>query len=152
MDGNLFSLAFKAFLTAVRPSLLSMLGNIETTSHETRKVPVGKGPLVFRSSILLSRSVVSLINDGNFLASGCKSNSVKADTFSIAVPQQDAMSLSGLPVLCVLIFSKPTPGFAFLFNTHFAISGEISPFPSHLEHQLSTNAKCLAVGSKCKGL
>ena len=72
VDGNLFSLAFKAFLTAVRPSLLSMLGNIETTSHETSKVPVGKGPLVLRSSIFLRRSLVSLINDGNFLASGCQ--------------------------------------------------------------------------------
>ena len=72
VDGSLFSLAFKAFLTAVRPSLLSMLGNIETTSHETSKVPVGKGPLVLRSSILLSKSVVSLINDGNLRASGCK--------------------------------------------------------------------------------
>ena len=64
-DGYLFSLAFKAFLTAVRPSLLSMLENIENTSHETNKVPVGKGPLVLRYSFLLSKSVVSLINDGN---------------------------------------------------------------------------------------
>ena len=68
MDGNLLPLAFKAFLTAVRPSLLSMLGNIETTSHETSRVPAGKGPLLFKSSNLLSRSVVSLINDGNFRA------------------------------------------------------------------------------------
>ena len=72
VDGNLFSLVFKDFLTAVRPSLLSMLGNIETTSHETSRVPVGKGPLLFKSSNLLSRSVVSLINYCNFRASGCK--------------------------------------------------------------------------------
>ena len=50
---------------------LDELGNIETTSHETSKVPFGKGPLLLRSSILLSRSVVSLRNDGN-RASGCK--------------------------------------------------------------------------------
>ena len=97
MDGNLFPLALKAVLTAVRPSLLSMLGNIETTSHQTSKVPVGKGPLLFRSSILLSRSVVLLMNDANFPAIGCKLNSVKADKFSITVPQQDVISLSGLP-------------------------------------------------------
>ena len=57
MDGNLFSLAFRA--------LLSMLGNIETTSHETSRVPAGKGLLLLRYSNLLSRSVVSLINDGS---------------------------------------------------------------------------------------
>ena len=50
VNGNLFSLAFKAFLTAVRPSLLSMLGNIETTSQETSKVPVGKGHHEVRNS------------------------------------------------------------------------------------------------------
>lgn len=72
MDGDLFFLVFRAFLTAVRPSLLSMLGNIETTSHETSRVPAGKRPLLLRSSNLLSRSVVSLINDGNLRASGCK--------------------------------------------------------------------------------
>ena len=57
VDGIMFSLAFKAFLNAKRPSLLSMLGNIETMSHETSKVPVGKGTLVLRCSILLRRSV-----------------------------------------------------------------------------------------------
>ena len=72
VDGNLFFLVFKAFLAAVRPSLLSMLGNTETTSHETSKVPVGKAPLVFRSSLLFRRLAVSLINDGNFQVSGCK--------------------------------------------------------------------------------
>ena len=65
MDGNLFSLAFRAFLTTVRPSLLSMLGNIKTTSHETSRVPAGKGLLLLRYSNLLSRSVVSLINNGS---------------------------------------------------------------------------------------
>ena len=75
-----------------------------------------------------------------------------ADKFSIAVPQQDVISLSGLPVLYVLIFPKATPGLASLFKTHLATSGEISPFPSYLEHQLSTNAKCLEVGSDCKDL
>ena len=128
MDGNLFSLAFKAFLIAVRPSLLSMLKNIETTFHETSEVPVGKGPLLLRCSILLSRSVVSLINDGNLRASGCKQNSVKADKFSIAVPQQDVISLSGSPVLCVLMFPNATPCLASLFKTHLATSGEVTLF------------------------
>ena len=45
-----------------------------------------------------------------------------------------------------------TPGLASLFKPHLTTLGEISPFPSHLEHQLSTNAKCLGVGSNCKGL
>lgn len=142
MDGNLFSLAFKAFLIAVRPSLLSMLKNIETTFHETSEVPVGKGPLLLRCSILLSRSVVSLINDGNLRASGCKQNSVKADKFSIAVPQQDVISLSGSPVLCVLMFPNATPCLASLFKTHLATSGEVTLFFDSL---LFFNSLCIYV-------
>ena len=72
VDGTSEFLESRAFLTAVRPKLLSILGNIETTSHETSNVPSGKGPVLFNSSILLSRSVVSLMKDGNLRASGCK--------------------------------------------------------------------------------
>ena len=66
--------------------------------------------------------------------------------------QQDVISRSGLPILCVLMLPNATPGLASLFKPHLTTLGEISPFPSHLEHQLSTNAKCLGVGSDCKGL
>ena len=72
MDGIGRSLASRAFFTAVRPKLLSIFGNMETTSQETNKVPSGKGPLLLITSILLSRSVVSLMNDGNLRASGCR--------------------------------------------------------------------------------
>ena len=72
VDGIDLSLASRAFSTAVRPKLLSMLGNIETTSQETNKVPSGKGPFLLSSLILFSRSVVSLMNDGNLRAKGCK--------------------------------------------------------------------------------
>ena len=68
MDGIGRSLASRAFFTAVRPKLLSIFGNMETTSQETNKVPSGKGPLLLITSILLSRSVVSLMNDGNLRA------------------------------------------------------------------------------------
>ena len=72
--------------------------------------------------------MVSLINDGNLRASGCKQNSVKADKFSIAVPQQDVISLSGLPVLCVSMFPNATPCLASLFKNHLATSGEVTLF------------------------
>ena len=70
VDGSWLSLVFSAFLTAVRPSWLSILGDIDTTSHETNRVPSRKGPFRLRSSILLSKSVVSLMKDGNLRANG----------------------------------------------------------------------------------
>ena len=42
-EGNLEDLESRAFLTAVIPKLLSMLGNTETTSQETSKEPAGNG-------------------------------------------------------------------------------------------------------------
>lgn len=72
MDGDLFFLVFKVFFMVVRLSLLLMLGNIEIIFYEISKVLVGKGLLVFKFFILLSRLVVFLMNDGNFLVSGCK--------------------------------------------------------------------------------
>ena len=56
----------------LEPKLLSMLENIETASHETSNVPSGKGPVLFNSSILLIRSAVSLMKDGNLRVTGCR--------------------------------------------------------------------------------
>ena len=41
--GDNFSLRSKAALHAPSPTLLSMLGYTEMTSHETNKVPAGNG-------------------------------------------------------------------------------------------------------------
>ena len=74
VEGNLEDLDSRAFLTAVIPKLLSMLGNIETTSQETSREPAGNGPFAFTASILLIKSVESLINDGRwFKVEFCKS-------------------------------------------------------------------------------
>ena len=64
VDGNLSVRESSAFLTAVIPKLLSMLGNMATTSQDTNSVPGEKGPLSFRSCTLLRRSVVSLTKEG----------------------------------------------------------------------------------------
>ena len=73
VDGNFSDLESSALLTAEVPRLLSILGNIATTSHETSKLLVGKGPFsLLRFWILLMRSVVSLTNDGSFCASGVR--------------------------------------------------------------------------------
>ena len=72
VEGNLESLESRAFLTAVVPKLLSMLGNIETTSQETSREPTGNGPFAFKACILLIKSVESLMNDGRFWESGLR--------------------------------------------------------------------------------
>ena len=73
VDGNLTDLESRAFLTAEMPKLLSMLGNIATTSQETNKHPDGKGPFSeLNVWILLIRSVVSLTNEGRFWARGLR--------------------------------------------------------------------------------
>ena len=75
VDGNFSDLQSSALLTAEVPRFLSylILGNIATTSHETSKLLVGKGPFsLLRFWILLMRSVVSLTNDGSFCASGVR--------------------------------------------------------------------------------
>ena len=63
VDGNLTDLESRAFLTAEMPKLLSILGNIATTSQETSKHPGGVW-------IFLMRSVVSLTNEGRAWARG----------------------------------------------------------------------------------
>ena len=57
VDGLLTALRSKAWRTAESPKLLSILGNIATTSQETSKVPCGSGPLELSSSNLLIKSV-----------------------------------------------------------------------------------------------
>lgn len=51
-----------------------------------------------------------------------------------------------------VMFLKATPGLASLLTIQLATWFEISPFLTHLSHQLLTTAKCLMVGSSCKGL
>ena len=58
--GKFVDLEFSAFLTAMMPNVLSILGNMASMSHETKRELEGSGPLLFNSSILLIRSVVSL--------------------------------------------------------------------------------------------
>ena len=72
VEGNLEDLELRALLTAVIPKLLSMLGNIDTTSQETSREPTGKGPFAFKTCILLIKSVESLMNDGRFWESGLR--------------------------------------------------------------------------------
>ena len=72
VEGNLEDLESRAFLMAVIPKSLSMLGNMETTSQETSRDPTGNGPFAFKACILLIKSVESLINDGRFWESGLR--------------------------------------------------------------------------------
>ena len=73
VDGNLTDLESRAFLTDEMPKLLSILGNIATTSQETNRHPGGKGPFSELSVwILLMRSVVSLTNEGRVWARGLR--------------------------------------------------------------------------------
>ena len=70
VDGTWISRESSASVTALIPKLLSMFGNIETTSQETRRVRLGNGPSLFRSSIFCNRWVVSLTKEGNSWANG----------------------------------------------------------------------------------
>ena len=73
VDGNLTNRESRAFLTAEMPKLLSILGNIATTSQETSKHPGGRGPFSELSvCILLMRSAVSLTNEGRAWARGLR--------------------------------------------------------------------------------
>ena len=51
--------------------------------------------------------------------------SVKADNFSIAVPQQEVIRRSGLPTLWVLTLPKAVPGLGRVLVTQSAISSVI---------------------------
>ena len=73
VEGNLEDLESRAFLSAVIPKLLSVLGNIDTTSQETSRKPTRGGSFAFKACILLIKSVKSLMNDGRFWESGLKS-------------------------------------------------------------------------------
>ena len=65
---------------------------------------------------------------------------MKAESHSIAVPQQDVISRSGFSRLCVLTFPNATPSFGSRFTTHVAISWLICPSENHYnnsEHEIS---------------
>ena len=95
--GDVCSLRSKTSLQAARPTLLSILGYIEITSHDTSKVPAGNGEnLLLISVTLLRRAVVSMSICGSFLTQGCKKYSVNNDKFSTAVPLPDVINLVGL--------------------------------------------------------
>ena len=95
--GDVCSLRSKASLQTARPTLLSILGYIEITSHDTSKVPAGNGKnLLLISVTLLRRAVVSMYICGSFLMQGCKKYSVNNDKFSTAVPLPDVINLTRL--------------------------------------------------------
>ena len=72
VEENLENLVSRAFVTAVIPKLLSVLGNIDTTSQDTSGKATGNGPFAFKACILLIESVQSLMNDGRFWESGLR--------------------------------------------------------------------------------
>ena len=72
VDGKFVVRELRASVIALIPKLLSILGNMATTSHETKRFSLGKGPNLFRSSIFCKRCVVSLTKDGNFWAKGSR--------------------------------------------------------------------------------
>ena len=95
--GDVCSLWSKASLQAARLTLLSILGYIEITSHDTSKVPAGNGEnLLLISVTLLRRAVISMSICGSFLAQRCKKYSVNNDKFSTTVPLPDVINLIGL--------------------------------------------------------
>ena len=68
----LSDLELSALLTAETPRLLSMFGNIETTSQDTSRDPSGNEPFAFKSSNLLIKSVESLTKDGRLCERGLR--------------------------------------------------------------------------------
>ena len=72
MEGMLTDLELSALLTAEIPRLLSMFGNIETTSQDTSRDPSWNGPFAFKSSNLLIKSVESLKKDGRLCERGLR--------------------------------------------------------------------------------
>ena len=68
VDGSNCSLVSSALLTAPNRSSLSMLGNIETTSQETRRVPAGNGPCSLSFSNLKNGRVTRIHNVNVFEA------------------------------------------------------------------------------------
>ena len=95
--GDNFSLRSKAVLQVSSPTLLSMLGYIEMTSHETNKVPAGNGEKrLLISSTFFKRAVVSIRICGSFFTQGGKKYSVNRDKFSTAVPLPEVINQIGL--------------------------------------------------------
>jgi len=66
---------FSALLTAPNPNSLSILGNIETTSQETRRVPSGKGPCSLITIFLQEKKCRSVFARG--LDEDCERNQLK---------------------------------------------------------------------------
>ena len=110
VEGMLTDLELSALLTAEIPRLLSMFGNIVTTSQDTSRDPSWNGPFAFKSSNLFIKLVESLTKDGRLCERGLRQNFVKAESCLIAVPQQNVISQRGLSCLCVLTFPKVTLG------------------------------------------
>ena len=72
VERMLSDLELSALLTAETPRLLSMFGNIETTSQDTSRDPSRNEPFAFKSSNLLIKSVESLTKDGRLCERGLR--------------------------------------------------------------------------------
>ena len=66
---------------ALRHALLSIFGNMDSTSQKTNNVPGGKTQFSPLSLILFKKWVVSLMYNGCFCANGPRKYSVNADRF-----------------------------------------------------------------------
>ena len=98
---SLHSLSSKYFLTDAIPILLSIQGNMLTTSKLTRIVLELKLEL-FISSIISYIWQLSLICDGNSLANSNKTFPLKIDKFSMVVLESLVITPTGLFSLCAL--------------------------------------------------
>ena len=79
----------KAFTACSMPSSCTMLVYSEVTSIEHKRQPSG----IIVASIMLIKSVVSLMNDGRFFIRGCSQMSTNCDMFSVALLTQLTMGL-----------------------------------------------------------
>ena len=68
----LTDLELSAPLTAEIPRLLSMFGNIKTTSQDISRDPSWNRPFAFKSSNLLIKSVESVTKDGGLCERGLR--------------------------------------------------------------------------------
>ena len=109
VEGTFLSLELSAVVMAEIPNWLSISGNTETTSNETKMASSGKGPCLLSSSIFCKKCVVSLTKEN---VSG----------LMVLNKIQEVISLSGLFCLWVLIVPKALPGLASFLLTLSAIS------------------------------
>ena len=72
VEGMLTDLELSALLSAGIPRLLSIFGNIETTSQDTSGDPSGSWPFASKSSNLLIKSIESLTKDGRLCERGLR--------------------------------------------------------------------------------